>query len=86
MFLLIKKGDSQLPSNYRPISLVLFYLVLFLLIFWGKVLEKLFVNRCWAYLARNNILAKYQHGFNGKNSTVTNLIECFNIWTDTYSN
>ncbi len=70
-----KKGDPQLPSNYRPISLTSMFC---------KVLEKIAREQMLSYLVSNKILPENQHGFIGKKSTTTNLIECFNTWTDIY--
>ncbi len=50
----------------------------------GGVLEKIVREQMLKYLIRNNIFRKNQHDFIGKKSTVTNLIECFNTWTEYY--
>ncbi len=49
-----------------------------------KVLEKIAREQMLSYLVSNKILPENQHGFIGKKSTTTNLIECFNTWTDIY--
>jgi hypothetical protein len=58
-----KKGNAQLPSNYRPVSLTSILC---------KVLERLVRCQMIEYLFDNNILPKNQHGFLSKKSTVSN--------------
>ena len=48
-----KKGDPQLPSNYRPISLLNVF---------SKLLEKIMYKRLYSYLNSNNKLYQYQFG------------------------
>lgn len=61
-----KKGDPQLPGNYRPISLLSVF---------DKILEKIMYNRLYSHLQNNNILYKYQFGFRKNYSTSLALIE-----------
>jgi retron-type reverse transcriptase len=63
---LFKKNDMQLPSNYRPISLLSII---------NKLLEKLMSKRLDSFLTRNNILYKHQFGFRKGHSTILALIE-----------
>ncbi len=49
-----------------------------------KVLEKIVRERMLSYLISSKILPENQHGFIGKKSIVTNLIKCFNTWTNNY--
>ena len=46
-----KKGEKNLPGNYRPISLLSVF---------DKILEKLMYKRLSTYLEQNNILYDYQ--------------------------
>jgi len=48
-----KKGDTQLPSNYRHISLLNVF---------SKLLEKIMYKRLYSYLNSNNKLYQYQFG------------------------
>ena len=48
---IFKGGDSALPSNYRPISLLSVF---------NKLLEKLFAIRLNKFLEVNYVLYKYQ--------------------------
>ena len=73
---LFKKGNKALPSNYRPITLTSVVC---------KLLEKLITQKIHQHLIANNLENKYQHGFTPKKSTVTNLIEALNIWTEALS-
>jgi hypothetical protein len=70
-----KKGNSQLPSNYRPVSLTSILC---------KILERIVRPQMISYLFDNNIIPKNQHGFLSKKSTVSNLIECLDKWTKNY--
>ena len=74
---IFKKGDIQLPSNYRPVSLTSVL---------SKILERIVREQMIRYLIDNNLLPKVQHGFLAKKSTVTNLIECLDNWTRSFDN
>ena len=62
---IFKKGDRDMPGNYRPIS------VLSLL---AEIFEKLVNKRLLDYLERNDILYKHQYGFRKHYSTKLSLI------------
>jgi hypothetical protein len=74
---LYKKDDSELFSNYRPVS------VLPIL---SKVLERLVFNRCMSYLDHHNILYKRQYGFRKNHSTYMAVIDLVNKITDAVNN
>ena len=61
-----KSGDSSLPNNYRPISLLSVF---------DKLLEKLMAIRLNKFLSVNNILYRYQFGFRKNYSTVLAVID-----------
>ena len=61
-----KKGDSSLPTNYRPISLLSIF---------DKLLEKLMYKRVYTFLTENNILYPYQFCFRKNHSTSLALID-----------
>ena len=63
---IFKKGDTYLPSNYRPISLVSIF---------SKLLEKIMYKRLYSYLQGNNILYRYQFGFRKNHNTALALID-----------
>ena len=71
-----KKGKKSLASNYRPITLTSVVC---------KIVEDFITNFITSHLIRNNRTDKGQHGFTIKKSTVTNLIEALNIWTEALS-
>ena len=73
---IFKKGNKALPSNYRPITLTSVIC---------KLLEKVITLKIHQHLIYNNLNNKYQHGFTPKKSTITNLIEALNIWTEALS-
>ena len=66
---ILKKGDSSLPSNYRPISLISCV---------GKVMERVVYKHVYNHLQRNKLIYEYQSGFLPKNSTVHQLLEIYN--------
>ena len=73
---LFKKGKKSDPANYRAITLTSVVC---------KVLERIFVELLVKHLKKNNLQNKQQHGFTMKKSTVTNLIEALNIWSEALS-
>ena len=71
---IFKKGDNQLISNYRPISLLSVF---------SKIFEKLIAKRMRNYLDKYSILTENLFGFREKHSTTLALI---NIIDNIYSN
>jgi hypothetical protein len=61
-----KKGDANIASNYRPISLLSVF---------DKILERTVYNRVYCYLSKYNIFNVHQFGFRKKHSTVMALME-----------
>ena len=51
---LFKKGNSELASNYRPISLLPLF---------SKVFERIMYNKLYTFLTSNNIIYPLQFGF-----------------------
>lgn len=72
-----KKGDRFLPENYRPISLTCNSC---------KLMEKIVARELTSFLMSNHVLPNGQHGFLPGRSTVTNLLQCLNMWTDQFDN
>ena len=62
---LYKKNSSEVPSNYRPISLLSVF---------SKILEKLMHKRLYSFLEKYDILHSLQFGFRAKHSTLHALI------------
>ena len=60
-----KKGNRQLKSNYRPISL---------LPICGKILEKIIFDQVYSFLDVNKLISKNQSGFRPGDSTIYQLI------------
>ena len=73
---LFKKGKKSLPSNYRAITLTSIVC---------KTLEKIIVNHIQKHLRTNLLEDLHQHGFTINKSTITNLIEALNVWTEALS-
>ena len=57
-----KKGNSQLVTNYRPISLTSCI---------SKVLERIVRDQLYEHLMENDLIPKKQHGFVNNRSRVT---------------
>ena len=73
--LFLKKGSKNLPKNYRPIALTSVVC---------RVLEKIIHGVLLNHLLTNNLLSSNQHGFLPHRSTVTQLLDAFNDWTNNY--
>ena len=73
---LFKKGNKMLPQNYRPISLTAIVC---------KVLESIITTYIIKHLEQNNLYDIHQHGFTHGKSTVTNLLQALNIWSEALS-
>ena len=69
---IFKKGDRNLPSNYRPISLTCHVC---------KILEKIIRDKIMQHLEANNVICSHQHGFCKSKSCLTNLLEAFEDWS-----
>ena len=73
---IFKKGDRNDPANYRPVSLTSILC---------KLLERIVCEDIIAHLKTNNLIADQQHGFITGKSTVTNLLEALDVWTEALS-
>ena len=60
-----KKDSRQIKSNYRPISL---------LPICGNILEKIVVDKLYAFLNTNDLISSDQFGFCPGDSTINQLI------------
>ena len=65
---IFKKGNRQITSNYRPISLTSVVC---------KTFERIVRDRLVDHLESNNLLLNSQHGFRRRRSCLTNLIDFF---------
>ena len=72
-----KKGDKQLVTNYRPISL---------LPICGKPFEKIIFNNLYGCLNENNLLTKNQSGFRPGDSTTNQLLYLVNEIHEAFEN
>lgn len=63
------KGSAQEAANYRPISLTSALC---------KLIEKILFKHLHNYMIDNNIIYKYQSGFQPGDSTVNQLVEIYN--------
>jgi hypothetical protein len=63
---IFKKGDTSLPCNYRPISMLSVF---------EKILEKIMYKRLISFINKHKILNKHQFGFRNGHSTTLSLIE-----------
>ena len=60
-----KKGDRQVKTNYRPISL---------LPICGKIFENIIFDELYKNLAENNLISTHQSGFRPGDSTINQLL------------
>ena len=67
-----KKGDTNLPSNYRPISLTSIFC---------RMLESIIKNRIMSYFQANDFFCNEQHGFRSRRSCETQLLTVMEHWT-----
>nr|XP_047127640.1 uncharacterized protein LOC124808536 [Hydra vulgaris] len=74
---IFKKGNTNIASRYRPISLTSIPC---------KVLESLIRDEIMDYLINNSLLNENQHGFRKNESCTTNLLETLDITTDALEN
>ena len=70
---IFKKGSKLTPSNYRPVSLTCIAC---------KVMEKVVRARVMKHLQDNNLISMEQHGFVPGRSTITQLLEVLDMWTN----
>jgi len=81
---IFKSGDSEIPTNYRPISVLTYVSKIFEKVLYGR-LNDCFVNRivadstsCFFCFTKNNLLSQQQYGFRNNHSTslaITDLYE-----------
>ena len=62
---IFKKGNTNSPANYRPVSLTCVCC---------KILEHIVVRHVILHYEQHNILTQHQHGFRAKHSCVSQLI------------
>ena len=65
-----KKGDANLPTNYRSISLLSCI---------GKIMERVVFKHVYNFLHENNLIYKYQSGFSPCHSTTYQLVDIFHL-------
>ena len=70
---IFKKGSKSSMTNYRPISLTSVIC---------KQMEAIIKDHLMEYIAENEILTNFQHGFVPGRSRATQLLECVDYWTD----
>ena len=64
-----KKGDRNIPGNYRPISLTSVV---------GKMLESMIRDKIVKHLERHSLIRDSQHGFRNRRSCLSNLLTFYN--------
>ena len=69
---IFKKGNRQLPRNYRPVSLTAIPC---------KILESIIKDELMKHLTAGDLLAAGQHGFRSRRSCNTQLLEVINEWS-----
>ena len=77
MISLHKKGSTENPSDYRPISLLSIF---------SKIFEKVMHKRLYEFLEKNILLYSLQFGFRSKHSTSHTLISITEMIRNTIDN
>lgn len=72
-----KKGNKQLPQNYRPVSIVPIF---------SKIIESLMHNQLYSYFENHNLLSKSQFGFRVGRSTTDAVMEIVNYTLSSLDN
>ena len=67
-----KKGEKNLPDNYRPVSMTSIIC---------KLMESLVRDEIVEHMIRNDLFSKLQHGFVPHRDCMTNLLTCLELWT-----
>ena len=70
---IFKKGDKKDPENYCPVSLTSILC---------KVMESILKDYILDFLCKNNILSNKQYGFLPGRSTILQLLNVLDKWTD----
>ena len=70
---IFKKGNRQLPENFRPVSLTSIA---------SKILESFVREHLISHMKRNNLLSPKQYGFLTGRSTVLQLLTALDQWTE----
>ena len=70
---ILKKGDTKILNNYRPISLLPTI---------SKVFERVIYNKLYNYLNTHDIITNRQYGFWRYNSEFDHYKILFNIYID----
>ena len=68
---LYKKGQRNVPGNYRPISVLPAI---------SKIMETILYDQLYNYLSNFKLLSDSQFGFRKFHSTATALLDCTNDW------
>ena len=66
---ILKSGDSEIPTNYKPISVLTYF---------SKIFEKVLYIRLKDYFTKNSLISQQQYGFRNNHSTslaITDLYE-----------
>jgi hypothetical protein len=71
------KGDKNLASNYRPISLTSICC---------KLMERIISKQLTEFALNHNVIPKEQHGFLPGRSVFTCHLHCLNKWTSNLDN
>ena len=70
---LLKKDNPLEPKNYRPVALLPIF---------SKVLERVVYLQIVDYLNTNQLYHPSHHGFRSKHSTVTAIIQMYDVWVE----
>ena len=72
-----KKGEKNLPGNYRPVSMTSVIC---------KLMESIVKEEIVNHMVRNKLFSTKQHGFVPFRDCMTNLLTCLELWTEMIEN
>ena len=72
-----KKGEKNLPGNYRPVSITSIVC---------KLMESIVRDEIVNHMVQNKLFSIKQHGFVPFRDCMTNLLTCLELWTEMIEN
>ena len=72
-----KKGEKNMPNNYRPVSITSILC---------KLMESIVRDEIVDHMVQNSLFSKHQHGFVPSRDCMTNLLTCLELWTEMIEN
>ena len=77
MIPLLKKGDSLIAKNYRPVAILPIF---------SKILERVIFMQIVEYMDINKLFHPNHHGFRKHHNTTTALLQMYDSWIEGVEN